>query len=126
MEMKILWRNFIVEFCVGRIFWKINFQNKLRFSNVYLQFIARLKPTVLSANLHIKTSYTTDGANISKNFSDVVDSFRTSFILSCICTCIFTPRGAVDCTESFVPQNLVFFWLLVCYCFNFSKIKNTQ
>jgi len=88
------------------IFFKLISNNKLRFPNVCLQFIALLQPAVLWASLHLQTSYTTDGANVCNDFSDGLGFFfRKSLYLSRICICIYRPRGAVDCTESFCPTK---------------------
>jgi hypothetical protein len=49
-------RIFVTALCVGCLFGKLFSNNKLRFPNVYLQFIALLQPAVLSAILHVETS----------------------------------------------------------------------
>jgi hypothetical protein len=49
-------RIFIAAFCFGCLFGILTSNNKLRFPNLYLQFIALLQPTVLSGSLHVKTS----------------------------------------------------------------------
>jgi ABC-type branched-subunit amino acid transport system permease subunit len=113
---------FIAAICVGCLFGKLISNNKVRFSSVYLQFIALLQPTVLSASLNPKMSYTTDGANISIDISDAVDFFRTSFFLSCIFVCIYGLVALLIAQRALTPLRIGFL-LLVCYCFNFSKIK---
>jgi len=65
--------NYVGEFIFQRfvldvLFWKLISNIKLRFPTVYLQFIALLPPAVLSASMHLKTLYTTDGANIFYDF----------------------------------------------------------
>jgi len=75
-------RIFITSFCVGCLFGKFISNNKLLFLNVYLQFIAVLKPAVLSAILHVKTSYMTDGATICNDFPDALGVFHN--ILLCV------------------------------------------
>jgi len=72
----------IAAFCVGCLFGKLISNNKLLFPNLYLQFIALLQPAVLSAILSVKTSYTTDGATICKNFSDDLTVFQNILFLS--------------------------------------------
>jgi len=74
--------NFITWFCVVCLFGKLISNNKLLFPNEYLLFIALLKPAVLSAILHVKTTYTTDGATISNDFPDALGIFQN--ILLCV------------------------------------------
>jgi len=61
-------RIFIAAFCFGYLFGKLISHNKLLFPKVYLQFIALLQRAVLSAVLHVKTSYTTDGVSFVMTF----------------------------------------------------------
>jgi len=56
--------------------WKLISNNKLRFPNIYLQFIEILQVAVISARLHLKIFYTTDGANICNYFSDEFGIFQ--------------------------------------------------
>jgi len=65
-KKRFMLENFITLFCVGCSFGKLISNNKLRFSKAYLH------PAVLSANLHLKMAYTTDGANVCTDFTDVI------------------------------------------------------
>jgi len=49
-------RIFIAAFCVGCLFGKLIYNNKLLFPKAYMQFIALLQPAVLSEILRVKTS----------------------------------------------------------------------
>jgi len=63
---------------------KLISNNKLRFPNVYLQFIAILQAADLSAILHVKTFNRTDRANISNDISVVVNVLKKSCCVFCI------------------------------------------
>jgi hypothetical protein len=117
-------RIFIAAFCVGCLFGKLISNNKLRISKVYLQFIALLQPAVLSASLHLKPSCKTDGANVCNDFSDGLGIFQ-SILLYVLNMHLYLYSSWRCCLyRKFCPTNLGVL-LLVCYCFNFSKKKNT-
>ena len=80
--------------------------------------------SVKSASLHLKTLYTTDGANISKDFSEVVNIFKSYCCLSFIFMGIYRLRDVVVVHEAFVPQ-IPGFLLLLCYCFDFFLNKKS-
>jgi len=69
-------RIFIAAFCFGYLFGKLISSNKLLFPNVYFQFITFSQLAVLSAILHVKTSYTTDGATICNDYPDALGIFQ--------------------------------------------------
>jgi len=77
-------RIFNAAFCFGYLFGELISNNKLLFPKVYLQFFALLQLAVLSAVLHVKTSYTTDGALSLMTFQMGLEFFRTYCYLFCI------------------------------------------
>jgi len=70
-----------------------------------LQFISLLQPAVLLAILHLETFYTTDGANNSNDFSEVVIFFKhlvafLAFAFECIGL-----AALLIVQKAFVPQS---------------------
>ena len=85
-------------------------------------FITLLRPAVLSACLHVKTSYTTDGANVCGAFSDAL------FIQIIFLFVLYLNMNLLTSLLSWLYRKCCptkrFFFVAGLLFFNFPKIKH--
>jgi len=89
-----------------------------------LQFIAHLQPAVLSAILHLKTSYTTDWANVCGEISDAL-LFSKLIVICIVYAFEFIGLAVLLIAQKMLSHKaFLFFVARLIFFFNFSKIKH--
>jgi len=89
-----------------------------------LQFIALLQAAFLSAILHLKTSYTTDGANVCDEISDAL-LFSKHIVICIVYAFEFIGLAVLLIAQKILShKSFLFFVARLIFLFNFSKIKH--